>query len=51
MAKQAQAIRDRACESENQSNPRYNALSRAVSSLNAAADDMQRLNDGRNVTP
>jgi hypothetical protein len=34
-------IRDRTCEPKSNSNPRYHALSSAVSQLNRAIDDMR----------
>ena len=37
-----QQIRDRTCEPKNNGNPRYLALSQAVSGLKRARDDMQQ---------
>lgn len=34
-------IRDRTCEPKNRSNPRYHALSLAVSGISKAIDDMR----------
>ncbi len=42
LVEDVRAIRDRTCEPKNQSNPRYHALSMAVSGLKKAADDMRR---------
>ena len=42
LVEEIRAIRDRTCEPKNQRNPRYHALSMAVSGLNKAADDMRR---------
>jgi hypothetical protein len=41
MVEEIRAIRTRTCEPKNQSNPRYHALSMAVSGLMKAADDMR----------
>ena len=41
MVEDIRAIRARTCEPKNQSNPRYHALSMAVSGLMKAADDMR----------
>ncbi len=41
LVEDVRAIRDRTCEPKNQSNPRYHALSSAVSGLKKAADDMR----------
>jgi hypothetical protein len=42
MVEEIRAIRARTCEPKNQSNPRYHALSMAVSGLMKAADDMRK---------
>ena len=42
MVEGIRAIRARTCEPKNQSNPRYHALSMAVSGLMKAADDMRK---------
>jgi hypothetical protein len=42
MAEEVQRIRNRTCEPKTNSNPRYLALSNAVSGLRKAADDMRR---------
>lgn len=42
LVEDVRAIRDRTCERKTQSNPRYHALSMAVSGLKKAADDMRR---------
>ena len=42
MVEDIRAIRDRTCEPKDRSNPRYHALSVAVSGLNKAALDMRR---------
>ena len=41
MVEDIRAIRARTCEPKHQSNPRYHALSMAVSGLKKAADDMR----------
>lgn len=41
MIEDIRAIRARTCEPKNQSNPRYHALSMAVSGLKKAAEDMR----------
>lgn len=41
MQDRLRTIRERYCEPKNQDNPRYNALSRAVSSIGSAVKDMQ----------
>jgi hypothetical protein len=41
MVEDVRRIRNRTCEPEDRSNPRYHALSMAVSGLLRAADDMQ----------
>jgi hypothetical protein len=42
MAEEVQRIRNRTCEPKTNSNPRYLALSNAVSGLRKAASDMRR---------
>lgn len=42
MLTEVQQIRDRSCEPKNNSNPRYLALSQAVTSLRRAAADMRQ---------
>lgn len=42
MAEEIQRIRERTCEPKRNDNPRYHALSSAVSSLRKAAEDMRR---------
>jgi hypothetical protein len=42
MVEDIRAIRDRTCEPKDRSNPRHYALSRAVSALFKAAEDMRR---------
>lgn len=42
MVEDVRAIRVRTCEPKNQSNPRYHALSTAVSGLVKAAEDMRK---------
>jgi hypothetical protein len=42
MVEDIRAIRNRACEPKDRSNPRYHALSMAVSGLMKAADDMRK---------
>ena len=41
MVEDIRAIRNRTCEPKDRSNPRYHALSMAVSGLLKAADDMR----------
>jgi hypothetical protein len=41
MIEDVRRIRDRTCEPKSNSNPRYHALSSAVSQLNRAIDDMR----------
>ena len=41
MVEDIRVIRDRTCEPKERSNPRYHALSLAVSGLLKAADDMR----------
>jgi|tagenome__1003787_1003787.scaffolds.fasta_scaffold20902363_1 hypothetical protein len=42
MVEEIRAIRGRTCEPKDRSNPRYHALSMAVSGLMKAADDMRK---------
>jgi len=42
MIEEVRALRQRTCEAKDRSNPRYHALSQAVSALSKAADDMRR---------
>jgi hypothetical protein len=42
MAEEVRRIRNRTCEPKTNSNPRYLALSNAVSGMRKAADDMRR---------
>lgn len=42
MADEARRIRNRTCEPKTNANPRYLALSNAVSGMQKAADDMRR---------
>lgn len=42
MAEEVQRIRNRTCEPKTNANPRYLALSNAVSGMRKAADDMRR---------
>jgi hypothetical protein len=46
MANDLRSIRERTCEPKNNSNPRYHALSLAVSSIDKATDHM-RAEDAR----
>lgn len=42
MIEEVRAINGRTCEPKDRSNPRYHALSQAVSAFSKAADDMRR---------
>jgi hypothetical protein len=42
MVEDIRTIRNRTCEPKDRSNPRYHALSMAVSGLMKAADDMRK---------
>lgn len=42
MVDELRQVRERTCEPKHQSNPRYHALSSAISSINRAMEDMTR---------